>query len=127
MFRFIQYYFDKLNLHIKFNAGTEFYKKEIVNFILPYLDTNNIKYKILTKNEIDNLVRKTRTYEYETKNIDDDIEKYIKPLNRKNEQYGWYVYIDRVKADFGGVHISLEDSKKCAIEFINNLKKHLAT
>jgi group I intron endonuclease len=61
------------------------------------------------------------------KNIDDDIEKYIKPLNRKKEQYGWYVYIDRVKADFGGVHISLEDSKKCAIEFINNLKKHLAT
>jgi group I intron endonuclease len=61
------------------------------------------------------------------KNIDDDVEKYIKPLNRKNEQYGWYVYIDRVKADFGGVHISLEDSKKCAIEFINNLKKHLAT
>jgi group I intron endonuclease len=59
--------------------------------------------------------------------IDDDIEKYIKPLKRDNEQYGWYVYIDRKKADFGGVHISLEESKKCAIEFINNLKKHLAT
>ena len=61
------------------------------------------------------------------KYIDDDIEKYIKPLNRHNEQYGWYVYIDRCKADFGGVHISLEDSKKSAIEFINMLKNHLAT
>jgi hypothetical protein len=59
--------------------------------------------------------------------IDDDIDKYIKPLNKYNEQYGWYVYIDRIKADFGGVHISLEDSNKNAKEFINNLKKQLAT
>ena len=27
------------------------------------------------------------------KKIDDDIEKYIRPLNRNNIQYGWYVYI----------------------------------
>jgi group I intron endonuclease len=60
------------------------------------------------------------------KYLDDDIEKYIKPLNRNNSQYGWYVYIDKIKADFGGVHISLEESKKNAIEFINNLKNHLA-
>ena len=63
----------------------------------------------------------------DVKHIDDDIDKYIKPLNKHNEQYGWYVYIDRVKADFGGVHISLDESKKCAIEFINNLKNQLAT
>ncbi len=61
------------------------------------------------------------------KKIDEDIEKYIKPLKRNNEQYGWYVYIDRVKADFGGVHIPLEESKISAIEFIQNLKDHLAT
>jgi hypothetical protein len=60
------------------------------------------------------------------KNIDDDIEKYIKPLKRYNEQYGWYVYINRIKADFGGVHIPLEKSKISAIEFIENLKNHLA-
>jgi group I intron endonuclease len=58
--------------------------------------------------------------------IDDDIEKYIKPLNRFNQQYGWYVYIEKCKADFGGVHIPLEKSKKDAIEFIENLKNHLA-
>ena len=33
------------------------------------------------------------------KQIDDDFDKYIKPLKRNNEQYGWYVYIDRTKAD----------------------------
>ena len=62
----------------------------------------------------------------EIKNIDDNIEKYIKPLKRNNEQYGWYVYIDRVKADFGGVHIPLDESKISATEFIKNLKNHLA-
>jgi group I intron endonuclease len=60
------------------------------------------------------------------KNIDDNIEKYIKPLNRNNEQYGWYVYIEKCKADFGGVHIPLEKSKEDAIEFIKYLKNHLA-
>ena len=59
----LQVYFNQLNLHIKFNAGIEFYKKEIINFIIPYFDTNNIKYKILTKDEIDGLIRKIRIYE----------------------------------------------------------------
>jgi group I intron endonuclease len=57
------------------------------------------------------------------KNIDSDIEKYIKPLKKYNEQYGWYVYIDRCKADFGGVHIPLEESKKNAIEFVEKLRE----
>mgnify|MGYP003352438492 CR=1 FL=1 len=56
-----------------------------------------------------------------------NIEKYIKPLNRNNQQYGWYVYIDRVKADFGGVHIPLNESKLSAIEFIQNLKNWTIT
>lgn len=59
--------------------------------------------------------------------IDDDVERYIKPLKRNNEQYGWYVYINKKKADFGGIHISLDESKKRALEFINNLKNQLAT
>jgi len=58
--------------------------------------------------------------------IDDDIEKYIKPLIRNKEQYGWYVYIEKCKADFGGVHIPLEKSKKDAIAFIYSLTKDIA-
>jgi len=58
--------------------------------------------------------------------IDDDIEKYVRPLIREGIQYGWYVYIEKCKADFGGVHIPLEKSKENAFEFIKNLKNHLA-
>jgi len=61
------------------------------------------------------------------KNIDDNIEKYIKPLSKYGKQYGWYVYIDRCKTDFGGIHITLDESKKQAIEFINTLRNYLAT
>jgi len=60
------------------------------------------------------------------KKIDDDIYKYIRPLKRNNTQYGWYVLINRKKADFGGVHIPLEKSKEDAIKFIKYLKNHLA-
>ena len=56
----LQIYFNELNLHIKFNAGIEFYKKEIIHLIIPYFDRNNIKYKILSKDEIDDLIRKIR-------------------------------------------------------------------
>jgi len=59
-------------------------------------------------------------------NIDNDFEKYIRPLNRNKIQYGWYVYIQGKKADFGGSHISLIDSKQMAINFIKDLKELLA-
>jgi hypothetical protein len=59
-------------------------------------------------------------------NIDDDIEKYIKPLRKYGTQYGWYVYIDKCKTDFGGIHISLDESKQNAINFILELKESLA-
>ena len=36
--------------------------KEIISFIIPYFDTNNIKYKILSKDEMDGLIRKRRIY-----------------------------------------------------------------
>uniref|UniRef100_A0A6C0D9A6 GIY-YIG domain-containing protein n=1 Tax=viral metagenome TaxID=1070528 RepID=A0A6C0D9A6_9ZZZZ len=59
--------------------------------------------------------------------LDDNNELYIKPLKRNDNQYGWYVYIERRKADFGGVHISLSESRKQAVEFLNNLRNKLAT
>jgi hypothetical protein len=37
------------------------------------------------------------------------------------------VRIDKLKADFGGVHIPLNESKESAREFIISLKKKLAT
>lgn len=59
-------------------------------------------------------------------NVPDDIEACIRPLNKDNTQYGWYVYISGIKTDFGGVHIPLDESKKRAIHFIEELKERLA-
>jgi hypothetical protein len=59
-------------------------------------------------------------------NISDDIHKYIHPLNRDKTQYGWYVLIDKKKADFGGVHIPLSESRKNAEEFISILKQNIS-
>lgn len=52
----------------------------------------------------------------------ENIEKYIHPLNREGEQYGWYVLVQKKKADFGGVHISLDDSYDMAVDFLNTIK-----
>lgn len=53
---------------------------------------------------------------------DIDIQSIIKPLRRHGEQYGWYLYYNRIKTDFGGVHIELETSKKNLIKFIKHLQ-----
>jgi hypothetical protein len=52
-----------------------------------------------------------------------DIEKYIHPLKRNGEQMGWYVLYKKKKVDFGGVHITLEESKKMAEDFFNKLTR----
>jgi predicted helicase len=44
-------------LNIKYDAGTEFYNKKIINFIEPYLITLGIEYRELSKQEINDLVR----------------------------------------------------------------------
>ena len=59
----LQTHFNQLNLHVKFNAGIEFYKKEIINIIIPYFDDNNVKYKMLSKDEIESLIRQIRIYD----------------------------------------------------------------
>lgn len=51
----LQNEFSKLN--IKYDAGTEFYNKKIINLIEPILISLGIKYKKLSKEEINNLVR----------------------------------------------------------------------
>ena len=59
--RLLQNEFRELN--VKYDAGTEFYNKKIINLIEPYLITIGIKYRKLSKQEISDLrkdmVRKT--------------------------------------------------------------------
>lgn len=59
-------------------------------------------------------------------NINKDFDKYIRPLNRHKIQYGWYIYINGIKADFGGVHIPLKESKQMCYIFLEKLKTKLA-
>ena len=56
--RLLQNEFRELN--VKYDAGTEFYKKKIITLIEPYLITLGIKYKKLSKQEISDLVRCNR-------------------------------------------------------------------
>lgn len=60
----LQQHFTKANLHIKNNAGTEFFDKNIANLIIPYLLTNNIQHRVLNSVEIDHLVRSARYNRY---------------------------------------------------------------
>ena len=60
------------NLNIKFNGGTEFYDKQIINMIEPFFQKNNIKYKKLCNQEIDLLIRKNR------------LKKIFKKVNKKS-------------------------------------------
>ncbi len=46
--------------HIYYNAGTEFYKKEIINKIEPFMKDNGYPYKKMSEEEIDQLVRCNR-------------------------------------------------------------------
>jgi len=56
--RLLQNEFCELN--IKYDAGTEFYNKKIINLIEPYLITLGIKYRKLSKQEVSDLVRCNR-------------------------------------------------------------------
>ena len=53
-----QNYFKKY--HSKTDGGNEFYKKNIINEIIPFLNSTKIKFKVLTEKEINSLLRTER-------------------------------------------------------------------
>ena len=71
--RQLQLKFSEFN--IRYDAGTEFYNKIIISQIEPYLFKNKIKYRKLTDEEINELVRLNRN---KTANSITITEKYIK-------------------------------------------------
>jgi len=91
-----------------------------------FVHTNESK-KILS-NGVKKYFDDTRLLKYKDTSIPKDIDPdtLIKPLNRFNKQYGWYVYYNvngfKIKADFGGVHLDLEESKTRARNFILHLQ-----
>lgn len=80
--RLIQSEFSELQ--IKYNAGTEFYNREVINLIEPYLVKLEIKYRKLSKQEIHDLLRINRIKE----TIDKiNIKSLIHALKPKNIPY----------------------------------------
>ena len=53
-----QNYFKKY--HSKTDGGNEFYKQNIINEIIPFLNSTKIKFKVLTEKEINSLLRTER-------------------------------------------------------------------
>jgi hypothetical protein len=87
----LQEYLNNLNLNIKSNAGINFYKKEIINFVVIYLHKNNINYKYLSESEIKSLLIPTSMNDkviknnIEINNFDENDKKLIvKKTKRRN-------------------------------------------
>ena len=54
----LQRYFK--NYHSKIDGGIEFYQNKIIDEIVPFLSMTNIKFKILSEDEINNLIHQER-------------------------------------------------------------------
>jgi len=84
--RLLQKEFCELN--VKYDAGTEFYNKNIITLIEPYLIKFGIKYRKLSKQEISDLVRCNRVRNTMKKiNIQSLI--YILKSKKINKQFIW--------------------------------------
>ena len=77
--KMIQNKFHELN--IKYDAGTEFYNKKIITQIEPYLISLGIKYKKLSQQEIDNLLKFNR--------IKIKVKSHTLKSKINNKQYIW--------------------------------------
>ena len=53
----LQKYFTKKGLHVYLGGGTEFFKKSIINLIIPYLESKDYKFKILDSSELERLYK----------------------------------------------------------------------
>ena len=77
--KLLKNHFNKKDLRVYKDGGTEFYKREIINLICPFLDNERLKYRVLTNDEIDNLTReKENKYKYKYKIDLKNFIKYVK-------------------------------------------------
>ena len=97
-----------LNTGGKSSKHTEESKQRVSNGVVKYFQDKKLK----------------RFENVEFYDSEENFEKYLKPLNRDGVQYGWYVLIKKMKADFGGSCIPLEKSKKMALDFMLKIKEN---
>lgn len=58
--KMLQSYFTTLGYHVKYDAGTEFFKLDIIPLIVPYMENLAINFRVLSKDEICELTRVKR-------------------------------------------------------------------
>lgn len=78
----LKYEFQYLN--VKYNGGTEFYNKQIIDLIEPFFNTIGIKYRKLSSNEITKLTKNNRI-KHIIKKI--DIKSLIQLLKSNSKMY----------------------------------------
>lgn len=59
--KLLKNYFKPLNVY--YDGGTEFFKKEIIDLIIPFLENTILPFQVLTDSEINKLLRKNRVKE----------------------------------------------------------------
>jgi superfamily II DNA or RNA helicase len=79
-------YFTSLGFNVKYDGGTEFFKKDIMSQIVPYLEKININFKVLSKEEIENLLRT-----YRIRNIKEKLRTILYNLRIKRTKSQIYI------------------------------------
>jgi superfamily II DNA or RNA helicase len=77
--KFLKLYFKSYNIYK--GGGTEFYSRDIIPLIEPYIQSLNIEYRVLSKEEIDNMERCERVRNIPNVN---KIKEIFNKLNLKN-------------------------------------------
>ena len=75
--RLLQNYFKSLGYHYYLDGGIEFFKKNIIPLIIPYLQTLNLQFRILS---IEEIYKQLKTFTLKNNNVEKLIDKFINIL-----------------------------------------------
>lgn len=84
--KILQNYFNSIGYHIYYNGGIEFYKRDIICLISPYLQDNNIEFQELTEKEInEQLLERPERDKNEDENKDENEDEDENKSNNDDE------------------------------------------
>lgn len=87
--KMLQSYFTTLGYHVKYDAGTEFFKLDIIPLIVPYMENLAINFRVLSKDEICELTRVKRQRINIQKRWSEIITKWRLKRTKQNTQAMW--------------------------------------
>jgi predicted helicase len=96
------------NLHVKNNGGIEFYKEEVIKIIPEFLSSTNIQFKIISKEEIENIIKQEKQTEL------------INFLNKSNFYKLCKNYLRKLKTK---LKLNIQPKGQHQTELYNNLDK----